>query len=122
MSADVVTVDGNLVTARITGTLTQVELQSLQKATGEIIRKQGRVKLLVLVENFAGWEQGATWGDFSFQVRHDSSVERMAIVGDRKWADLALLFTSQGLRPFPIEYFDEVDRAQAWLGASPHQG
>jgi hypothetical protein len=56
MSADVVKVDGNLVTARITGTLTQAELGSLQKATGDIIKKQGRVKLLVLVEEFAGWE------------------------------------------------------------------
>jgi hypothetical protein len=42
----------------------------------------------------------------------------MAIVGDRKWSDLALLFTSQGLRPFPIEYFEGVDKAQAWLGGS----
>ena len=116
MSADVVTVDGSLVTARVTGTLTQAELGSLQKATGEIIRKQGRVRLLVLVEHFAGWESGATWGDFTFQVQHDGSIERMAIVGDRKWADLALLFTSQGLRPFPIEYFDGIDQASAWLG------
>ena len=118
MSADVVKVDGNLVTARITGTLTQAELGSLQKATGDIIKKQGRVKLLVLVEQFAGWEKGATWGDFTFQVQHDSSIERMAIVGDRKWSDLALLFTSQGLRPFPIEYFEGVDEARAWLGGS----
>ena len=118
MSADVVKVDGNLVTARIAGTLTQAELGSLQKATGDIIKKQGRVKLLVLVEEFAGWEKGATWGDFTFQVQHDSSIERMAIVGDRKWSDLALLFTSQGLRPFPIEYFEGVDKARAWLGGS----
>lgn len=118
MSADVVRVDGNVVTARITGTLTQAELGSLQKATGEIIRKQGQVRLLVLVEQFAGWEQGATWGDFSFQVQHDSSIERMAIVGEKKWSDLALLFTSQGLRPFPIEYFEGIDKARTWLESS----
>ena len=116
MSADIVSIDGDLVTARITGTLTQAELGALQKATGEIIRKQGRARLLVLVEEFAGWEHGATWGDFTFQVQHDSSIERMAIVGDKKWSDLALLFTSQGLRPFPIEYFEGADEARAWLG------
>ena len=108
MSADIVSIDGDLVTARITGTLTQAELGALQKATGEIIRKQGRTRLLVLVEAFVGWEPGATWGDFTFQVQHDASVERMAIVGEKKWADLVLLFTSQGLRPFPIEYFDDL--------------
>ena len=118
MSADIVSIDGDLVTARITGTLTQAELGALQTAAGEIIRKQGRARLLVLVESFVGWEPGATWGDFTFQVRHDASVERMAIVGDKKWADLVLLFTSQGLRPFPIEYFDVADlaRARTWLG------
>jgi len=118
MSADIVNTDGNLVTARITGTLTQAELGALQKAVGEIIRKQGRTRLLVLVEAFAGWEPGATWGDFTFQVQHDASIERMAIVGEKQWADLVLLFTSQGLRPFPIEYFDTADLAgaRAWLG------
>jgi len=118
MSADIVSTVGDLVTARVTGTLTQNELGALQKAVGEIIRKQGRTRLLVLVEDFAGWETGATWGDFTFQVHHDASIERMAIVGDKKWADLVLLFTSQGLRPFPIEYFDAADLAgaRAWLG------
>jgi len=118
MSADIVNVDGDLVTARVSGTLTQAELGTLQKEVGEIIRKQGRTRLLVLVEGFSGWEQGATWGDFSFQFQHDTSVERMAIVGEKKWADLVLLFTSQGLRPFPIEYFDstELARARTWLG------
>ena len=117
MSADIVSIDGDLVTARVTGTLTQAELVALQKAVGEIIRKQGRARLLVLAEDFAGWEPGATWGDFTFQVQHDSSIDRMAIVGEKKWADLVLLFTSQGLRPFPIEYFDTADisRARAWL-------
>src|SRR4051812_13919249 len=120
MSADIVSIEGDLVTARITGTLTQAELGALQKAAGEIIRKQGRVRFLVLVDDFAGWERGATWGDFTFQVQHDASIRRMAIVGEKKWADLALLFTSQGLRPFPIEYFDTTDLAgaRAWLGAA----
>ena len=41
----------------------------------------------------------------------------MAIVGERKWEDLALLFTAKGLRPFPIEYFEPktMTEAQDWL-------
>ena len=55
--------------------------------------------------------------DFSFQVAHDDDIERMAIVGDEQWRDLTLLFTSQGLRPFPIEYFapGRLAEARAWL-------
>ena len=41
----------------------------------------------------------------------------MAIVGERKWEDLALMFTAEGLRQFPIEYFDSarLAAARAWL-------
>jgi hypothetical protein len=41
----------------------------------------------------------------------------MAIVGDKKWEDLVLIFASKGLRRFPIEYFEpaESPRARAWL-------
>jgi len=117
MSAEIIGTDGNIVTVRITGKLLQNELKALQTAVGRIITGRGRTRLLVQVEQFEGWESGASWGDFSFQVQHDASIDRMAIVGDRKWADLALLFTTQGLRPFPIEYFDTADaaRARAWL-------
>ncbi len=59
--------------------------------------------MLVLTDNFEGWERGGAWNDFSFSDS-DASIERMAIVGDRKWEDLALLFTAKGLRAFPIEY------------------
>jgi hypothetical protein len=41
----------------------------------------------------------------------------MAIVGEKKWEDLTLMFVAKGLRSFPIEYFQPVElaRARAWL-------
>ena len=49
----------------------------------------------------------------------DASIERMAIVGERKWEDLALLFTAKGLRAFPIEFLRRrrCPTAQDWLAA-----
>ena len=75
-------------------------------------------RVLVLTHNFAGWERGGAWNDFSFSDS-DASIERMAIVGDRKWEDLALMFTAKGLRAFPIEFFapEQVSAAQDWLAA-----
>jgi hypothetical protein len=77
--------------------------------------------MLVLAENFRGWAQGGNWGDLSFQVEHDKHIEKLAIVGDKKWEDLALIFVAQGLRPFPVEYFQptELSKARAWLAARP---
>lgn len=120
MSAEVIATDGRIVTARITGTLTQPELLAMQKAAGEVISRQGKARVLILVERFEGWQREGAWNDFSFQMQHDAQIERMAIVGDKKWEDLALLFAADGLRSFPIAYFEPADiaRARAWLAES----
>ena len=52
----------------------------------------------MLVENFAGTEKGGNPGDVSFQADYDPFIEKIAIVGDKKWEDVALLFTSKGIR------------------------
>lgn len=119
MTAEISNVEGGVVTLRVSGRLTQRELAAVQAEAAGIIGTRGKIRILVRAEDFAGWEKGGTWGDFSFQVAHDDDIERMAIVGDEQWRDLTLLFTSQGLRPFPIEYFtpDRLADARAWLAA-----
>jgi hypothetical protein len=116
-----VELDGNLVTVQLTGTLTQGALSRVQREVGGIIRTHGRIRILVLAQQFDGWEKRANWDDFSFQEEYDLKVERMAIVGDRRWEDLVLMFAGKGLRALPIEYFgsDEVEKARSWLAASP---
>jgi len=104
-------------TVRISGKLTESELTDLQSRTAAAIRTYGRVRVLVLAERFEGWQRGGQWDDFSFEEEYDPDIERMAIVGDRQWKDLALIFAGKGLRPFPIEYFapGELEKARAWL-------
>lgn len=110
-----------VVTVRVSGTLTQAALVDVQQATADIIRAQGKVRILVLAGDFTGWERGGEWADFSFQEDFDPYIEKMAIVGDKRWEDLALIFVAKGLRNFPIEYFasSEQASAQAWLRANP---
>jgi hypothetical protein len=116
MSAEIGNVSGNVLTLKVSGTLTQPELAAMHTAAAKIIGNGGRWRVLVVTEAFAGWEKNATWDDFSFSD-HDSGIERMAIVGERKWEDMALLFTAKGLRPFPIEYFEpkSMTAAREWL-------
>ena len=117
VSVEILEHSGNTLTARISGRLTQPELAALQDATGDILKKHGKTRLLILTDDFDGWERGGDWGDLSFSIEHDKHIEKMAIVGERKWEDLALLFASKGLRRFPIEYFQPADivKARAWL-------
>jgi hypothetical protein len=117
MAAKITGLHDGILSLVVSGQLTQKELAAIQAETARYITTAGRIRILVLAQDFAGWEKGGTWGDFSFQVVHDDDIERMAIVGDERWRDLTLLFTSQGLRPFPIEYFlpARIADARAWL-------
>lgn len=120
MSAEIIEYSDGILSARISGKLTYAELVALQHAASEHIKREGKARLLVIAENFQGWERGGDWGDLSFQLEHDAYIERMAIVGDRKWRDLTLIFAAKGFRKFPIEYYEshELAKAQAWLEAS----
>ena len=120
MSAEIIDNTGGIVTARITGKLTHPELVALQESVTGIIRQQGKVRVLIVAEDFQGWEKGGDWGDLSGQMENDAHTEKMAIVGEKKWEDLALVFAAKGLRKFPIEYFQPADlaKARAWLTAA----
>lgn len=120
MGAEIANVSGHVLTLKVSGLLTQPELKSLQAAAAAIFGADGQWRILVIAEKFLGWERGGAWDDFSFQSEQDVHIERMAIVGERKWEDLALLFTAKGLRKFPIEYFEptQLAAARAWLVAN----
>jgi hypothetical protein len=117
MTAEISNVNGRVVTLRVSGHLSQNELTAVQAETSRIIGAGGKIRILVVAEDFRGWEKGGTWDDFAFQAAHDDDIERMAIVGEAQWQQLALMFTSKGLRPFPIEYFtpERLAEARAWL-------
>ena len=117
MSYEIVDNSGGVVTIRLSGRLAYAEFAEGQRKMGEIIRKQGKLRGLVLIENYLGNEKEGDWGDVSFQAEYDTFIEKMAIVGDRKWETEALLFTGKGVRRVPIEYFEPADlaKAKAWL-------
>jgi len=119
MGAELIEAHDGVLTVRFSGKLKFSELQAVQQAAGDAIEKNGKVRVLCLAEDFGGWEKSEGWGDVSFQAKYDPFIEKIAIVGDRKWEELALLFTSKGIRCVPIEYFAprELEKARQWLGA-----
>jgi hypothetical protein len=60
---------------------------------------------------FHGWSVGALWEDIEFEARHFRDIERLALIGDKKWeAGMACC------KPFTtatIRYFDRAEAAQA---------
>ncbi len=114
MSVQIIDVSNGLVTVKVAGKLKPDEQAQLQKSAAELISKGGKVRVLVLAGDFQGWEKG-DWSDVSFQAKYDQGIEKMAVVGEKKWADLATLFVGKGLRRVPIEFFADEEKARAWV-------
>jgi hypothetical protein len=117
MGVEIVDVSEGLLTIKITGKLKRSELDRAQQSAIEIIQKQGKVRFLVIAEDFQGWDNRGDWDDLSFQMQYDEYIEKIAIVGEKKWEDLAFAFVGKGLRPVTIEYFipPDLGRARAWV-------
>lgn len=107
----------NLGIFTVTGKLASDELKQAQNQAEKIIKQLGGIKILIVLDEFLGWKKDQHWDDFSFGERNDQYINKIAIVGDKKWEDLIYAFTLKGLRPFPIEYFSEADLslAKEWL-------
>ena len=107
----------NWIVFTVTGQLGKVEYDAILKDVESKIQEIGEIKLLVLLENFTGWEPAPGWEDTSFSERNDQFIKKYAIVGDAKWRDLVTVFTLKGLRPVPIQYFlpEQLAEARQWL-------
>lgn len=116
MSAKLEQDPDRLLVLRVGGELKKSELDAVQS---EFVEKTGAgtVKLLVLLENFTGWERGEQWGDTDFFFSHRDDFEKIAVVGPSRWEAQVLAFTGAGLRKGPVKLFPETDEsaARAWL-------
>jgi hypothetical protein len=109
-----------LVVMQINGLFKKPDMDAAQASALKQLAGKGnvRVKVLVIVENFQGWEGNANWGDMSFYAEHGDKMEKIAIVGDPKRESDWMMFMGAGIRPTPIKYFPsgQVAQARAWLG------
>lgn len=117
MGTELIKLSNNVFMFIVTGTLTQRELSAAQQEASQAMAKLDRVRIVVVAEDFLGWGKSDEWGDLSFQLENDAKIERMALVGDRKWKELVLAFVGQGFRDFPIEYFEtgQMAKARRWV-------
>jgi len=108
---------GNLAVFRVSGQLGKTEFDRAQSECEAMIQKVGKIKMLVLLDNFLGWERAEGWEDMSFTERNDPFIDKLAIVGDAEWRDLVYAFTGKGFRPVSIEYFEggQEPAARNWL-------
>ena len=108
---------GGLAVMRITGQLKKSELDAVQGVASKKLDQSASVKLLIIVEDFKGWEGGVDWGDMSFYAEHGNKIAKIAIVADPKRESDWMMFMGAGIRPSPLKFFppDQLSQARAWL-------
>ena len=68
------------------------------------------------LHDFRGWTVGALWEDTKFAARHFNDLERLAVVGEKKW-EKGLAFFAKPFTTAAVRYFDmtEREKARAWI-------
>ena len=108
--------NGNIVVIHISEKLSKEDYEQFVPEVERLILKHGRVRILFEMHDFHGWSAGALWEDTKFAFKHYSDIERLAVIGEKKWQKGMTTFC----RPFTkaeIRYFehDHADEARAWL-------
>jgi SpoIIAA-like len=107
---------GRVLEVRVTGKLTKEAYQKFVPAVDAQIKQYGKLRILFIMRDFHGWTAGAMWEDLKFDLKHWKDIERLAIVGDKKWEKGMAAFC----KPFTkatIRYFDaaQIEEARQWL-------
>ncbi len=73
-----------------------------------------RLKILIDMKDFEGWSLEAAWDDFKFGLEIREDIEKMAVVGDKKWEEL---FTKMvgWLISGKAKFFRDKEEARRWL-------
>ena len=109
--------DGKILVIHVVGTLVRADYGPFVSEFERLLRLHGKLHVLFDMKGFHGWDAGAAWEDLKFDVKHFGDIERLAMVGDKKWQHgMAALF--QPFTKATTRYFDQTDAVAArhWLG------
>ena len=110
---------GKLLVVHVSGKLVKADYEHFVPEFGRLVGLHGKLRVLFDMTGFHGWDAGAAWEDFKFGVAHFADIERLAMVGEKKWQEGMAMFC----KPFTkatVRYFDHTDAAEArkWLRQS----
>jgi hypothetical protein len=107
----------NVLWVKVSGKLSKEEYADLVPSWEAMMARYGKLRLLFQMEpGFTGWEPVAAWDDFKFSLSHRNEIERVAMVGDKKWQETVTKLGSL-LVNSKVRYFEEAElhEAQKWL-------
>ncbi len=111
--------DGKVLDIHVSGKLVKDDYKHLVPEAERLIKQHGKIRILLEMKDFHGWDAGALWEDIKYDLKHFSDIERVAMVGEKKWQKGMSWFC----RPFTtakVRYFDQsaLDEAREWAEAA----
>ena len=101
---------------RASGTLTDADYQEFVPEVERLIASHGTLRLLIELTDFHGWKPGALWDDLKVYLKHGNEIERMAVVGEKKWHEWMTRLAKPLLKS-EVRYFEhaEASEARRWI-------
>ncbi len=101
---------------KLSGKLHDEDYKTFVPRVDAAIAEEGKVRMLALFHDFQGWDACALWDDIKFATTHCTKIERIALVGEKKWEE----WMAKVCKPFTmakVQYFDasDIDAAWKWL-------
>ena len=108
--------DGKVLEVRVTAKLVHEDYEQFVPEFDRLIKQHGKIRLLFEMVDFHGWEPQAAWDDLKLGVKHFSDIDRIAMVGDRRWEEWMARFC-QPFTMAKVRYFQSaaIDQARHWL-------
>lgn len=119
MSYEIVEIDNDFLSIRLFHHMKLADYDALQAVARDLIEKGVKPRLLVVAEDFEGWEKAEGWDDVSFLSDYGDEVVKMAVVADERWEEQVFMFAGKGLRVTEIKLFAPslLQEAESWVRA-----
>ena len=98
---------------KLSGKLHDEDYKNFVPVIDAAVAKHGKARILAQLVDFHGWDMHALWDDIKFSTTHCRVIERIALVGEKKWE----AWMAKVCKPFTmakIQYFDVAQLADAY--------
>ncbi len=119
MTYKLLEIDDAVISVHITDIFRLSDQEAVQAMAKKLIEKGQKVRILVVIDHFQGWERNAKWEDIGFLVEYGDDIKKIAVVAEERWKDQAFLFAGKGFRATEIEFFplSSMQQAVHWVRA-----
>ena len=98
---------------KLSGKLHDADYKAFEPVVDAAVKAHGKARILAEFVDFHGWDMHALWDDIKFSTTHCTKIDRIAMVGDKKWEE----WMTKVCKPFTmakIKYFDQSQMESAW--------